>query len=52
MQLSDADQHALEAFAHANGLTVEQAASHAVQMQLQARYVVAKRTNNVLRFPK
>lgn len=52
VQLSSAELQALEDFAQANGLTVDEAATRAAQQQLQSRYVVAKRTNNVLRFQK
>lgn len=33
-------------------MTLDQAATHAVSQQLQARYVTSKRLNNIVRFPK
>lgn len=50
--MSDAEIQALEQFAQAHGMTLDQAAAHAVSQQLQARYVTSKRHNNVVRFPK
>ena len=50
--LSDAEIEALTRFAQAHGMTLDQAANHAVSQQLQARYVTSKRLNNIVRFPK
>lgn len=50
--LSPQEMDRLERFAQANGMTTEQAATHAVSQALAARYVTHKRTNNIVRFPK
>lgn len=50
--LSEAEIAALAQFAQAHGMTLDQAATHAVSQQLQARYVTSKRLNNIVRFPK
>jgi hypothetical protein len=50
--LTDAERASLEQFAAAHGMTPDQAASYAAQHQLQARFVTAKRFNNVTRLPK
>ena len=52
VNLSDAERAALERYADAHGMSLDQAATHAAQQQLQARFVTAKRFNNVSRFPK
>jgi hypothetical protein len=52
VSLSDAERSALERFAAAHNMTPDQAASHAAQQQLQARFVTAKRFNNVARLGK
>lgn len=49
LALSDAEHQALQRYAQAHGMTLEQAANHAVSQQLQARYVPRKRFNNVVR---
>ena len=50
--MSDAELQALTQYAQAHGMTLDQAATHAVSQQLQARYVTSKRLNNIVRFPK
>ncbi len=50
--LSEPELKALEQFATAHNMTLDEAATHAAQQQLQARFVTAKRFNNVARFPK
>jgi hypothetical protein len=52
VSLSDAERAALERFAADHDMTLDQAASHAAQQQLQARFVTAKRFNNVARLGK
>jgi hypothetical protein len=52
VNLTDAERATLEQFAAAHGMTPDQAASYAAQHQLQARFVTAKRFNNVSRLPK
>lgn len=51
LDLSEPEFKALEQFAQANGMTTDQAATFAAHQQLQTRYVMPKRTNNVSRFP-
>lgn len=51
LELSEPEFKALEQFAQANGMTTDQAATFAAQQQLQARFVMTKRVNNVARFP-
>ncbi len=50
--LSPQELERLERYAQANGMTTEQAATHAVSQALAARYVTNKRINNIVRFPK
>ena len=50
--LSEPELKALEQYANAHGMTLDQAATHAAQQQLQARFVTHKRLNNVARFPR
>jgi hypothetical protein len=52
LSLSEPELKALEQFAAAHSMTIDEAATHAAQQQLQARFVTAKRFNNVARFPK
>lgn len=52
VDLTDAQVEALEQYAQAQGLTLAQAATQAAQQQLQARFVTAKRFNNISRFPR
>jgi hypothetical protein len=52
LSLSEPELKALEQFAAAHSMTLDEAATHAAQQQLQARFVTAKRFNNVARFPK
>lgn len=52
VNLSSSELSRLEAFAQANGMTIEQAATQAISQALAARYVANKRTNNIVRFPK
>lgn len=50
--LSEPEIKALEQFATAHGMSLDQAATHAAQQQLQARFVPHKGFNNVARFPR
>jgi hypothetical protein len=52
VNLTDAERATLEQFAAAHNMTLDEAATHAAQQQLQARFVTAKRFNNVSRLPK
>jgi hypothetical protein len=50
--LSGPELERLKHFAQANGMSLEQAATHAVSQALAIRYVTNKRINNIVRFPK
>lgn len=51
--LSEPEAKALEQYAAAHGMTLDQAATHAAQQQLQARFVTHKCfSNNIARFPR
>lgn len=52
LELSEPEFKALEQYAAAYGMSLDQAATHAAQQQLQARFVTHKRFNNVARFPR
>jgi hypothetical protein len=52
VSLSEGELAHLQAFAQAKGMTIEQAATHAISQALAARLVTSKRFNNVVRFPK
>jgi hypothetical protein len=52
VNLSSGELARLEAFAQSKGMTIEQAATHAISQALATRYVANKRINNIVRFPK
>jgi hypothetical protein len=52
VMLSDTELASVEAFAKANGLTLDQACDTLTVQALQAEYVKPKRFNNVVRFPQ
>jgi hypothetical protein len=52
LELSGPELAALQRFATSHGMTLDQAATHAAQQQLQARFMPHKRFNNIARFPR
>ena len=52
LELSAPELAALQSFATAHGMTLDQAATYAAQQQLQARFMTHKRLNNIARFPR